>query len=116
MIKLYYLAVVSLVAVTSTPVLAQDADSDAAFDDALRNFGYAGGVAVQCTEGEEQAQILRAVTGSFDRLTQLFGTQQAFTFAAAFGAGTTDSIDSGTCEDYIAGFAEGISASMSGEN
>jgi hypothetical protein len=92
------LVALAAMVLTSFPAFAQEDDNDAAFDEALRNFGYAGGVAVQCTEGEEQAQILRAVTGSFDRLTQLFGTQQAFVFAAAFGAGTSDSIDSADCQ------------------
>lgn len=98
-----------------TPALAQKTDDEAAFDDALGQFGYAGGAAWQCSEEGARDAVLGQVTEVFHRLTQLFGTDRAFTFAAAFGAGTVDTIDAEACDGYVTGFADGLNAGIPDE-
>lgn len=98
--------------VTCSPVLAQEIDDEAAFDDALSQFGHAGGAAWQCSDEAGQSTILGQVSDVFHRLTQLFGTERAFTFAAAFGAGTVDTIEAADCDGYIVGFADGLEAGI----
>lgn len=97
-------------ALVAVPAYAQEDGEDAAFDDALKNFGYAAGAAVQCAGEGDKAGLADDALGVFNRLVQLFGTDQAFFFSAAFGAGTVDAIDEGACETYTATFAEGLAS------
>jgi hypothetical protein len=101
-----------LALLTCNPVLAQETEDEAAFDDALSRFGYAGGAEWQCSAEEGQRSVVAQVSDVFHRLTQLFGTDRAFTFAAAFGAGTVDAVDTTDCESYITGFADGLKAGI----
>lgn len=97
------------------PARAQEIDEEAAFDEALNQFGYAGGAAWQCSDETARETVLGQATDVFHRLTQLFGTDRAFTFAAAFGAGTVDAIAPDACDSYIAGFADGLEAGIPAE-
>lgn len=90
-------------------------DEDEAFDEALKGYGYSGGVAWQCAaEGDRTAHTDTVMT-VFNRLAQLFGTDRAFFFAAAFGAGTVDAIDPASCGQHVAAFAAGLSAGVPAE-
>lgn len=86
----------------SGTAIAKDGDED--FDKAVRNFGYTSGLAHQCTpEGQKLAvekDVLKAYTG----LVTLFGSDQAFFYAAAFGAGSTTADDKKKCKEYIEEF------------
>lgn len=105
----------------SSPVIAQDkaapteAESDEAFDEALNQFGYAAGVTFQCGEGMEKAQALHRIQQVFNRLNQLFGTDRAFSFAAAFGAGSVDKIEPAKCDAYKRGFYDALKARNLGD-
>lgn len=100
----------------SSPVLAQAADEPAeeqteeAFDEALNQFGYAAGVTHQCSDADAKAQTLYRVQQVFNRLTQLFGSDRAFYFAAAFGAGSVDKIEEGSCDSYKRAFWDALKA------
>jgi hypothetical protein len=96
-------------ALAASPAAAQDEGAeDAAFDDALQDFGYAGGAAWQCAEDAGKGEIVENAMHVYNRLAQLFGTDQAFFFSAAFGAGTVDEIDTGDCDRFASEFAEGV--------
>jgi len=94
---------------------AQDTEEEASFDEALNQFGYTGGAAWQCSAAEDQEMVVRQATEVFHRLTQLFGTERAFAFAAAFGAGTVDKLEDGSCEGLVTAFADGIKAGIPDE-
>ncbi|MFP1632761.1 hypothetical protein ACLB6G_13585 [Zhengella sp. ZM62] len=94
----------------SGPAMADDEMLEAQqFTEAVKDFGYAGGVAWQCAEPEIQTEIERQSMISYHGLVRLFGTDEAFLFAAAFGAGTADQIDKAECEAFETRFREGLS-------
>lgn len=97
---------------TGTVALAQEADEDteATFDEALNQFGYAAGATHQCSDADEKAQTLHRSQQVFNRLSQLFGTDRAFYFAAAFGAGSVDKLEEGSCESYKRAFWDALKA------
>ncbi|MEO1275657.1 MAG: hypothetical protein AAFV96_09765 [Pseudomonadota bacterium] len=96
-------------ALAATPAAAQDGRGDgAAFDDALKEFGYAGGAAWQCAADAGKGEIVESAMHIYNRLAQLFGTDRAFFFSAAFGAGSVDEIGTADCDRYAAEFAEGL--------
>lgn len=93
------------------PVQAQEAapaDEDAAFDDAVRQFGYIGGLAWQCTADAARTGIEGQALEAYQGIVRLFGTDQAFFFAASFGAGTTAVLDASECESHVTSFSEQI--------
>lgn len=87
------------------------ADEDEAFDQAVKEFGYTAGAAWQCTPEQEQAKMERDVLTAFSGLSRLFGTDQAFFFAAAFGSGTRDEINKDSCDTFIKNFNDGMKPS-----
>lgn len=95
-------------ALCTAPALAQEGDEEA-FDLALKEFGYAGGAAWQCAADDGKPALLDQSLQVYTRLTQLFGTDRAFFFSAAFGAGTVDDIAAEDCNGYATAFAEGLS-------
>jgi hypothetical protein len=97
-----------------TTAAAQDDGDDASFDDALKDFGYAGGAAWQCASDDGKGEIVESAFTVFNRLSQLFGTDRAFFFSAAFGAGTVDEIEAGDCAQYATDFAEGLMQGQAG--
>ncbi|MFN6351307.1 MAG: hypothetical protein ACK40D_00315 [Cyanobacteriota bacterium] len=66
------------------------ADEEETFDEKLRQFGYWSGVALMCVQ----------------RITQLFGSDRAFFFAAAFGYGTSIQVDPARCKDALETFQQ----------
>lgn len=93
----------------ATPVLADDqAQEEEHFTEAVKDFGYAGGAAWQCAEAEARTDIERQSMVSYQGLVRLFGSDEAFFFAAAFGAGTSAPIDKAECEAFTTQFREGL--------
>jgi len=80
------------------------ADDDQAFDDAVRQFGYAGGAAWHCSAEKDRAAVERQALQAYSGLARLFGTDQAFFFASSFGAGTMDEIKKEDCAKFIEAF------------
>ncbi len=89
----------------SFPTVANAAEDDEAiFDESVRNFGFTSGAAHQCAESVQRPQIEADALRAFSGLVRLFGSDQAFLYAAAFGAGTVMPIDRSKCPDYAASF------------
>jgi hypothetical protein len=88
---------------------AQMEEEDAAFDQSVRDFGFTSGAVLQCAKTSErgvvEAEALRAYSG----LVRLFGSDQAFFYAAAFGAGSTMAIDKSKCSEYSKAFNKAMS-------
>ena len=62
-------------------------EEDLRFEESIRNFGFVAGAAYQCLPEAERAAHDREVIKSYTGIARLFGTDRAFFFAAAFGAG-----------------------------
>lgn len=93
----------------SGQTLAEDEVEAQQFTEAVKDFGYAGGVAWQCAEPEAKTEVERQSMVSYQGLVRLFGSDEAFFFAAAFGAGTSDQVDKAECEAFETQFREGLS-------
>lgn len=85
-------------------IAATDEDDDARFEESVRNFGFTSGAAHQCAEPAKRPQIESGALKAFSGLVRLFGTDHAFMYAAAFGAGTAMQIDRSKCPDYADSF------------
>ena len=90
------------------PAMAEDAADDEMFTDAVKDFGYAGGAAWQCAEADARSDVERQAMVSYHGLVRLFGSDEAFFFSAAFGAGTSAAIDKTECEAFTRQFHEGL--------
>lgn len=77
---------------------------DERFENAIRDFGFVSGAAYQCLPETERAAHDREVLKAFSGLVRLFGSDRAFFYAAAFGAGTSMSLDKAKCASYIEDF------------
>jgi hypothetical protein len=97
-------------AIATIPAIAEETiDEDEQFTEALRDFGYAGGAAWQCAEAEARSDIERQAMVSYNGLARLFGTDEAFFFSTAFGAGTSAPIDKAECGEFSKQFQAGMS-------
>lgn len=102
------LALTAALGFSGTAMAADEMLEAQQFTEAVKDFGYAGGVAWQCAEPEVQTEIERQSMISYQGLVRLFGTDEAFLFAAAFGAGTSDQIDKAECEAFETRFRDGL--------
>src|SRR5262245_15249049 len=59
-------------------------------DTAMRKFGYVSGQAFQCQSKEQQAKAERVALDVATNILRLFGSDRAFFYAAAFGAGASE--------------------------
>lgn len=101
-------AVLAGVIALAVPSFA-DETTDEQFSEALSDFGYAGGAAWQCAEGAAKSDIERNSMKAYNGIVRLFGSDEAFFFASAFGGGTTDSIDKSKCAEFADHFKVGMS-------
>ncbi len=95
------------------PSLAEQEDQR--FEDAIRNFGFLSGAAYQCLPEVDRATHDREVLKAYSGLVRLFGSDRAFFYAAAFGAGTSMSIDKKKCVSYIEDFKAAMKSSGRGQ-
>lgn len=96
---------------SSTAMAGPNEEDDEIFDQAVKEFGYTAGAAWQCTPEQEKAKMEGEVLKAFSGLARLFGTDQAFFFAAAFGSGTRDEINKDNCSGFIKNFTDGMKSS-----
>jgi hypothetical protein len=89
---------------TQAPKAAAPADEDAVFDDKLREFGYWSGAAYGCVPEAKQVDVERKVLETYNHIARLFGTDQAFFYASAFGYGTTIKVEASKCPEFLAKF------------
>ncbi len=90
-------------------------DEDLLFEESIRNFGFVAGAAYQCLPEAERAAHDREVLKGYTGIVRLFGTDRAFFFAAAFGAGTSTSIDKAKCASYIEDFRAAMKSGTRGQ-
>jgi hypothetical protein len=117
-LRLLVLAVAALL-----PVLAaaqpkpapDDDDDDLKFEESIRNFGFVSGAAYQCLPEAGRTAHDREVLKAYSGLVRLFGSDRAFFYAAAFGAGTSMSIDKAKCANYIEDFKAAMKSGSRGQ-
>lgn len=97
------------------PVPSLAEQEDQRFDEALRNFGFVSGAAYQCLPDADRSAHDREVLRAFSGVVRLFGSDRAFFYAAAFGAGTSMSIDKTKCAGYIDEFKAAMKSSARGQ-
>lgn len=88
---------------------------DLRFEEAIRNFGFVSGAAYQCLPEAERTAHDREVLKAFSGLVRLFGSDRAFFYAAAFGAGTSMSIDKAKCSTYLEDFRAAMKSNARGQ-
>ena len=71
-------------------------------DRGLSNLGLMAGHAVQCLAEPEQPRAQRAVLLFNSMLVAELGSNAAFRFASAFGAGSSHAVDRSFCERSLA--------------
>jgi hypothetical protein len=92
--------------------LAGTEDEDARFDDAVRDFGFTSGAALQCAEAAQKPRIESQALKAYSGIVRLFGSDQAFFYAAAFGAGSVMPVDKAKCPEFIASFEKSMNRSI----
>lgn len=79
----------------------QPVDEEERMDLAFRKFGYVSGQAFQCQTKEQQVKLERTALDVATNILRLFGSDRAFFYTAAFGAGMTEQMDQAKCPDAI---------------
>lgn len=97
----------------ATTAFAQDQDEDEKLDESVRNFGYTSGLAHSCAMDSDKLEIERRVMNFFTEITRSLGSDSAFFYAAAFGAGAVEKVDPGNCTAIKARFEETIQSNQS---
>ena len=97
------------------PAISLAEQEDLRFEEAIRNFGFVSGAAYQCLPEADRTAHDREVLKAFSGLVRLFGSDRAFFYAAAFGAGTGMSIDKAKCASYIEDFKAAMKSSGRGQ-
>lgn len=85
-------------------------EEDVKFEESIRDFGFLSGQVYQCLPEADRTAHDREVMKAFSGLVRLFGSDRAFFYAAAFGAGTNASIDKAKCGNHIADFRAAMKA------
>lgn len=90
-------------------------EEDVKFEESIRNFGFVSGLAYQCLPEADRTAHEREVMKAYSGLVRLFGSDRAFFYAAAFGAGTSTSVDKAKCAGHIADFRSAMQAGSRGQ-
>lgn len=88
------------VAQQPTSTLPTDQEEEQ-LDTAMRKFGYVSGQAFQCHTKEQQVKAERVALDVATNILRLFGSDRAFFYAAAFGAGASEQMDQKACPAAI---------------
>jgi len=81
---------------------AASTDEEEQMDNALRKLGYISGQAYQCqTAPADKTKFEKTALDIANGILRLFGSDRAFSFAAAYGVGSTDKIDQKDCAEAI---------------
>jgi hypothetical protein len=97
------------------PASSSAEDEDLRFEESIRNFGFLSGAAYQCLPETDRTAHDREVLKAYSGLVRLFGSDRAFFYAAAFGAGTSMSIDKAKCAGYIEDFRSAMKSGTRGQ-
>ena len=99
----------------AAPVPSLAEQEDLRFEEAIRGFGFVSGAAYQCLPEADRTAHDREVLTAFSGLVRLFGSDRAFFYAAAFGAGTSMSLDKTKCASYVEDFRAAMKSSRRGQ-
>ena len=92
----------ALVAVQGVAMAQMPSDAEEErMDTTLRKFGYVTGQAFQCHSKEQQVKLEKTALNVGTNILRLFGSDRAFFFAAAFGAGASEQLDTKKCPDIV---------------
>src|SRR5262245_23128834 len=81
---------------------AASTDEEEQMDNALRKLGYISGQAYQCqTAPADKTKFEKTALDIANGILRLFGSDRAFSFAVAFGAGLTEKIEQSKCAETI---------------
>jgi len=111
--RLAFASIMTIALLADHAAAQDDSTSEEAFDGDRKNFGYTAGLAWQCSDADGRTGRLDRTMEIYDRLIRLFGTDRAFYFAAAFGAGSNDAVDPEACDRHIADFETGTESGLS---
>ncbi|MEQ9259962.1 MAG: hypothetical protein RIG84_12790 [Roseovarius sp.] len=92
--------------------LSATEDDEAAFDDALRNFGLTAGMAWQCSAEDMRESVDARTLNAYSGILRLFGSDRAFGFAASYGVGIAADIQDEDCAARIAAFEDGLASAQ----
>lgn len=85
-----------LPALATAQQLPSDAEEEK-MDSALRKFGYVSGQAFACQTKDQQVKLEKTALNAATNILRLFGSDRAFFFSAAFGAGAAETVDQTKC-------------------
>jgi hypothetical protein len=89
-----------LAAALQAQTASEEAD-DEALDESFRRFGRAAGAAYQRAPDADKLRAVDDVRHAYTRIGQLFGSDRAFFFAAAFGNGSDQPFDKARCPELL---------------
>lgn len=82
-------------------------EADAAFDKAIVEFGQLAGASYACLAEDQDLKVHETrVFSAYTRLVQMFGTERAFKFSAAYGYGTAEANDEKKCAEIVDQFTD----------
>lgn len=93
------LALLPGIAAAQQPAAAVDQEEQ--MDSAFRKFGYVTGQAFACHTKAEQVKLEKTALNVGTNILRLFGSDRAFFYAAAFGAGAAETVDQAKCPAII---------------
>lgn len=91
---------------------AQDPEEEV--DEGLKQFGYLAGLARGCVKTEQQTDLEREAVDLHAGIARLLGTDRAFLFAAAFGYGTSVSLETAECQEVLTRYEARVTSFRAG--
>jgi len=98
--KVFIAAVLALTAGSSAAAAEAD-DTEIQVDDGLKRFGYLAGLARGCVADHQRTGFEREALDLHNAIGRLLGTDRAFLFAAAFGHGTSVTLETDECKEVL---------------
>lgn len=83
-------------------------DPEEQLDDGFKRFGYLAGLARGCVTDTQRPVLEKEALDLNAGIARLFGTDRAFLFSAAFGFGTSLSLELKECEEVLAAYDERV--------
>jgi hypothetical protein len=109
-------ALLALAALLPAPVAAEQPaqDPEEEVDEGLKKFGYLAGLARGCVASQQQADLEREAVDLHAGIARLLGTDRAFLFAAAFGYGTSVTLETAECQEVLTRYEARVASFRAG--